>query len=738
MNNYELTLTEYVKKAKLEMNAGLYEKAYNSLLGAAKCALLLAKQSVGVAQNKYLEQYRSISTLIKAVEQKMASSSKAKEPEIPTIKNDIPSAPVNNNFAPSAPASNNFGNGSSNAYGGASEGHKRADVNGKNLSLSPKWLSEYVGQPQAVTAVKDLITAARLKNSAMPHIILYGSHGLGKTTFSKIIANEMGVGFTEINVSKITAPEMIAILKKIQPKEIVFIDEIHTLPLVVAESILYSAMQDGRITYTEGKGKFAKTCVYDLPPFTLIGATTEIGKLAKPFIHRAIQVRLEEYSDEVLATIISKSFYKLGMSISGENSLTISKRCRSNPRTANNLVKRISDKALVRYATMNNLKATGSLDSAEAVRKLGIEISAKVIDEFFVENGIDKYGLESGDRELLKMIIERYGGGPVGIDTLARAMNESNNVIAQKYEAYLIKKAMIKIEREGRVAMPEAYRALGLPVPKKLLEEETADQAPAQKEEEKSTKYDRRKTVASHVPDENKCRKLEELITYPDNCITFTDNLDTIFFDVEKPYEAETKHSCELEIDFGEFNRLVVCDSFLESRFADCMASVGFIKDIKAQTLEIPYISQQLANRRYFPDFAIRDFKDRIAIIEMKNFDMMSYHLNIDKYERLKAFCEERGYGYAEIAKPYGAETYVSFDMLKNAPVNEQLEKYISDKIEENGERTGTGVFTEEDLKEYEKTFGKVDKCELFTILLNNRQLKNVDRVGNNLMIEKN
>ena len=122
----------------------------------------------------------------------------------------------------------------------------------------------------------------------------------------------------------------------------------------------------------------------------------------------------------------------------------------------------------------------------------------------------------------------------------------------------------------------------------------------------------------------------------------------------------------------------------------------------------------------------------------MKNFDMISYHLNVDKYERLKAFCEERGYGYAEIAKPYGAESYISVEMLKRAPINKQLEQYIFEHIEQNGQLNGTGVFTDTDLKEYEKLFGKVDKCELFTILLNNRQLKNVDRVGNALMIEKN
>lgn len=532
----------------------------------------------------------------------------------------------------------------------------------------------------------------------------------------------MRVGFTEVNVTKITPVEMIAILKKIQPRDIIFIDEIHTLPLVVAESLLYSAMQDGRITYTEGKGKSAHTETLTLPPFTLIGATTEIGKLAKPFTQRAIQVRLEEYSDEVLARIIASSFYKLGMKISEENALLVSKRCRQNPRIANSTVKRISDKALVRYASMNHITEFGKFSTPEAIRQFGIEITEKVILEFFDENGIDEYGLEKGDRELLRLIIERYEGGPVGIDTLARAMNESNNVLAQKYEAYLIKKGMLRIDRDGRVVMPAGYKALGKPVPAKLAEE-TKQTEPEQKSGEK---YEKRKVIASKVQETLKCNRIEELITYPETVRSCTEDLAALFPDVEKPYEEETKHRCELEIDFDTFNRTLVCDSFLESRFATCMASVGYLKDIKAQTLEIPYISQALANRRYYPDFVIRDYKDRIAVIEMKNFNMLCYHLNLDKYEQLKKYCEANGYGYAEIAKEFNGETYVSLEQLRTAPIDRELESYIADTIER------AGVFTESDFKVY----GKADRKALYTILINERKWKNVDRVGDNLRIE--
>lgn len=715
MEDLTISLSAYIKKANAAMDRGEYDTAKNCLLHAAECALLLAKGSVGIKRDKYLETYQSLKKMLTRIADKKAESR-------PSVRDDktsyITPAPPS---TPKNPSTSNVGGFPVNK--GESSERKPAQPK-RNDALSPQYLSDYIGQPQAVTAVRDLIRAALLKNTAMPHLILYGSHGLGKTTFSKIIANEMRVGFTEVNVTKINMAEMIAILKKIQPKDILFIDEIHTLPLVVAESVLYSAMQDGKVTYTEGKGASAHTETFELPPFTLIGATTEIGKLAKPFIQRAIQVRLEEYTDEVLGGIIVNSFFKLGMRISQENGLYIAQRCRNNPRIANNTVKRISDKALVRFAAINNLNSFGTFGSVDAIRKLNIEIERKVIDEFFEENGIDEYGLEKGDRELLKMIINRYQGGPVGLDTLARAMNESNNVLSQKYEAYLIKKGMLRIDREGRVAMPQAYRVLGLPVPEGL--EEKKEEPKAKEEDKPNGKWEKRELVAAHVQDLLKCEKVEELIVYPPNVQTFEGDLNDLFPDVEQPaVEEEPRHKCELEIDFDTFKRTLICDSFLESRFARCMAAVGYLKDIKAQTLELPYISQALANRRYYPDFVIRDYKDRLAVIEMKNFNMMSYHLNIDKYEQLKQYCESNGYGYAEIMKEYNADNYVSVEMIKNLPVNTQLEEYIIQTVQNKGE------FTLKDLEGY----GEATKTEIYTILLNNRRLKNVDKVGEDVRI---
>lgn len=732
MGDLAFQLSNYIQQAKSAMAIGDYDKAHDLFLRAAQCTLLLAKGSVGAAREKYLANYSSIKELLKQLEKKKTQSNANT-----FVNNNTNAGEVNT-------SSSSVINDNKNApqKTDAPKPQQRENNNYQkpnNDSLSPQWLSDYIGQPQAVTAVRDLITAARLKNSAMPHIILYGSHGLGKSTFSRIIANEMRANFMEVNVSKITPAEMIAILKKIQSKDILFIDEIHTLPLVVAESILYSAMQDGRITYTEGKGATAHTETMTLPPFTLIGATTEIGKLAKPFIQRAIQVRLEEYSDEVLSGIIANSFYKLGMKISTERALYIAKRCRNNPRVANSMVKRISDKALVRFASMNNFTSFGSLGSVDAIRQLGIEVTEKVIDEFFEENGIDKYGLEKGDRDLMKLIIERYDGGPVGIDTLARAMNESNNVLSQKYEAYLIKKGMLRIDRDGRVIMPEGYRALGLPVPAKLLEE-TGENTQQNKEnnEEKNSRFEKRKMVACKVVEDLKCQKIEELIVYPPSVRTATEDLDTLFPEVEKPVVEDPQHRCELEIDFDDFTRTLICDSFLESRFARCLAGVGYVKDIKAQTLEIPYISHALANRRYFPDFVIRDYKDRIAVIEMKNFNMLSYHLNLDKYEQLRRYCEDKGYGYAEIAKEFNAEEYTSLEQLRVAPINRALEEYIIQTIENNEREKGEGAFTESDLEAYSAQYGKVDRKEIYTILINNRRLKNIDRAGDNMRIVLN
>lgn len=738
MEDLNALISNSIKRAGQLSQAQDYKGAYDLIVSAEECAIKLAERSYGKQRKEAIEKFNNLKEIAKMLKVKMAEAEPVQQTYAEPVK---PASSAPSSFdSPSAPVAGAADSSADHNTPTEQRQPRRQD------SISPQYLDDYIGQPRAVTAVRDLISAALLKNSSLPHLILYGSHGLGKTTFANIIANEMHANFVEVNVSKINVTEMIAILKKIKPKDIVFIDEIHTLPLPVAESVLYSAMQDGRVTYTEGKGKFARTEVLVLPPFTLVGATTEIGKLAKPFTQRAIQIRLEEYSDEIIGGIIAKAFNKLGMIITEENALYVAKRCRNNPRIANNTVKRVADKALVRYAAMNNIRSAGSLDSVEAIRKLGIEITKPIIDGFFEENGIDEYGLERGDRELLRLLITRFEGGPVGVDTLARAMNESNNVITQKYEAYLIKKGLMKIEREGRVAMPEAYEVLGMPVPQNAESPEETEKTGARsvnaevrlpnEEPKPASKYEKRTVVASAVPDEVKCSKIEDLITYPEKAGAVEESLDALFPDVERPvFESDPKHQCELEIDFGDFKRNITCDSFLESRFATSLAAVGYVKDLKAQTVELAYVSQELVNKLYFPDFVIKDYRGRIAIIEMKNFDMISYHLNIDKYEELKRFCESKGYGYAEIMRAYDSNQYISVEALKAAPINQELENYILDTIEKNGNETGEGIFTSRDFENFIAEYGATDKTAVYTILLNNRRLRNTDRVGNDFRI---
>jgi Holliday junction DNA helicase RuvB len=787
MENLKLNLKKYLQAARAATAMNDFDGAREYLVHAAECTLMLAKESNGVARNKYLSDYANLKSMLESLVAKqrgaVSASSSAPIPEqrppyaeaskpagvSPTPTKLVippkpqtparPQAPVYPQEAseqPQAPARPQAPTPQPQASAASAQESAQktqsASVQSKYGAqdhVTPRTLDDYIGQPDAVTAVRDLIDAARVKMAPLPHLIIYGSNGLGKTTFAKIIANELGVGFTELNVTKATPEDMVSFLQKLEPRDILFIDEIHTIPLVVAESILYSAMQDGRITYTEGKGKNAKTVTMDIPPFTLIGATTEIGKLAKPFTHRAITVRLQEYTDEVLGGIVKSSLGKLGYGISDALALSVSRRCRNNPRTANNNVKRIADKALMRHVREHNLFNQGPFTTPESIRKLEIQISEEVIEEFFKESGIDAYGLESGDRELLEIIIHRYKGGPVGLDNLARSMNESNNVISQKYEAYLIKKGLIRVDRDGRVAMPEAYRVLGLPVPDGIAERFNEERRPEEKSSsfaaesasvganEKKSRFDSIKVAALPFPDELKCQKIEDLITYPENAGAVSDSLDDLFGDVEKP-EVEIKSTYELSVEFKDFSRTMICDSKLESRFAMALVGTGYVLDIKAQTLEIPYISQELASRRYFPDFVIKDYKGRIAVIEMKNYDMVSYHLNIDKYEHLRRYCEANGYGYSEVLKPYDSDNYVSMEMLKNEKINEALHQHILQTIENKAASAEEPMFTERDFEAYCKEFGRVDRSAVYTILLNDRHIKNVDRVGKNFMIQKN
>ena len=843
MQDKERQIVSSLTEAEEKMRDGDYAGARKCLLKACEIALVIASLSGGEVRAKYMRYYNSCLSLADEAQSKIKADS-AKEK-----KGDADSAPdkqyqtVDELFQKSDKSFNADGRETPQKDTGKSlrpidivdplkKEQSHRPKNRRLNAMAPQWLSEYVGQSDAVNCVSTLINAAKLKDTVLPHLILYGSHGLGKTTFARIIANEMGTSLKEINVNGINMNSMLAMLKSLKAKDIVFIDEIHTLPKEIAESLLYSALQDHCITYTEGKGKLARTETIELPPFTLIGATTELGELAGPLTQRTILVRLKEYNDNVIAQIIAKSFYRGGMSIYDTDALSIAKRCRNNPRIANNMVNMISSNALVRYAERNGIRLQGHFNSVEQIRKCNIRITSDIIEEYFKSSRIDKYGLEEGDRQLLGIIVKRYGGGPVSIDTLARAMNESNNVLKQKYEAYLIKKGLLMIQAQGRIAMPKAYEVLGLTPPAKkkdlgdsakddknspvsrdgdnpnistgkknnyfineggIESSDPSDALPMQQKDAESTNYtniqdaggtlndlgnaeydnddfeenlgeyfedaelngknaeeaglrgennqrwEKRSIVASRIPDSEKCRLIESLITYPENVkIVPEADLDELFPDIEKEYDETTKHRCTLEVDIAGKIRTLECDSFLESRFASLMAKTGFLSDIKSQSAELEYVSARLANHKYYPDFVVKDYKGRIVIIEMKNFRTAAYHLNIDKYDELKRYCIEHRYGYAEIMKPTDSKGYMSLEMLKDAPINRRLEQFIIERLDLNGKESPlASYFTKEDLCDYKRRFAEGSEQDIYTILLNNRGLRNEDRYGENIMITR-
>ena len=338
-------------------------------------------------------------------------------------------------------------------------------------ALRPSEFDSFSGQDKIVENLKIFVTAARMRGESLDHILFHGPPGLGKTTLSGIIANELGVGMKITSGPVLDKPgDLAGILTSLEENDVLFIDEIHRLPTAI-EEVLYSAMEDFSLRYLEGKGRRAENKFKELPRFTLVGATTEAGKLLKPFKDRfGIDCRLVPYTDDILANIAINSFAKLGMNITQELALELAKRARNTPRIVNRFVSRIADKALIKTAEERGIVEKGALSSPEKIRQLDIWVTADVIEQYFNENGIDEYGLTNGDRTLLRVLIETFNGGPAGQENLAKAMNESVNVISQQYENYLLKLGFINVLPKGRVAMPSAYRYLGLPVPEHIRE----------------------------------------------------------------------------------------------------------------------------------------------------------------------------------------------------------------------------------------------------------------------------
>lgn len=309
-------------------------------------------------------------------------------------------------------------------------------------SLRPRSLAEYMGQEKAKENLSIYIDSAKLRGDSLDHVLLYGPPGLGKTTLSCIIANEMGVNIRTTSGPAIEKQgDLAAILTNLAEGDVLFIDEIHRLPRQV-EEILYPALEDYALDIIIGKGPSARSIRLPLPKFTLIGATTRAGQLSTPLRDRfGVILKLELYTTEELAAIVRRSASILGLSITDEGAREIASRSRGTPRIANRLLKRIRDYALVR----------GDGD-----------ITGKVAEQALAMLEIDELGLDNTDRRMLEAIVKHYGGGPVGLETLAATIGEEAITIEDVYEPYLLQIGFLSRTPRGRCATAEAYRHLGL------------------------------------------------------------------------------------------------------------------------------------------------------------------------------------------------------------------------------------------------------------------------------------
>ncbi|MFN7111534.1 MAG: Holliday junction branch migration DNA helicase RuvB [Brevundimonas sp.] len=312
-------------------------------------------------------------------------------------------------------------------------------------ALRPQTLSEFVGQSQAKGNLKVFIDAARGRAEALDHVLLFGPPGLGKTTLAQIVARELGVGFRATSGPILAkAGDLAAILTNLEPRDVLFIDEIHRLSPNV-EEILYPAMEDHVLDLIIGEGPSARSVRIDLAPFTLVGATTRAGLLATPLRDRfGIPLRLEFYTADELTAVVRGTARKMGAAIDEGGAREIASRARGTPRIAGRLLRRVRDFA--------------SADGAETISKL---VAAKALARLEV----DEAGLDSLDRRFLKALIENYGGGPVGMDTLAAAIAEARDAVEDVIEPYLLQQGFIMRTPRGRMACAKAYAHLGLSAP---------------------------------------------------------------------------------------------------------------------------------------------------------------------------------------------------------------------------------------------------------------------------------
>ena len=310
-------------------------------------------------------------------------------------------------------------------------------------SLRPKTLTEYIGQQKAKDNLSVFIDAAKLRGEPLDHVLLHGPPGLGKTTLSGIIANEMGVNIRITSGPAIEKPgDLAALLTNLNENDILFVDEIHRLNRAV-EEILYPAMEDYAIDIIIGKGPSANSIRLDLPKFTLIGATTRAGQLSAPLRDRfGVMLRLELYSPEELAQIVTRSAGILGVPIEAEGAAEIARRARGTPRIANRLLRRVRDFAQVRA---------------------GGVITKGVADQALIALEVDRLGLDEVDRRMLRSIITHYGGGPVGLETLVATVGEEAVTLEDVYEPYLMQIGFLTRTPRGRCVTRLAYEHLNLP-----------------------------------------------------------------------------------------------------------------------------------------------------------------------------------------------------------------------------------------------------------------------------------